>query len=409
MKSKNFIIIVLGQIISLLGNTIQRFCMSLYILELTGSAAVFSTILAISTIPYIVFAPIAGLMADVVNRKKIMVYLDFFTSGLLVIYSLIIFSGQDNIMIVASVMFILSIVYTLYSPAVSASIPQIVKKEELTSANGIVQQVGYVANLLGPILAGVLYSLIGIRVVVVINAVCFFISALMELFLDIPDVAEKKEFKNPFLDSFTEMKRAFIYLKEEKKVVLGIICFYGLTNIFVVPVTTIITPYFINIVLAMPPEIYGFIEAIFVSGMILGGLLITFKPRWFNMKTIHKTMYPMVVAIVLMGMATYLKTDNKSLVLGIYSFGGFGIMLSLALSNILSLTYIQQSVKIDMLGKVSALSTAIATISVPPGQVIFGQLIDQNISLYMILILVSILSLGVVGFIKWNVRDIVEL
>ena len=71
MKNKNFIIIVIGQIISLLGNAIQIFCMSLYILNLTGSAAVFASILAISTIPYILFAPIAGLLSDTVNRKKI--------------------------------------------------------------------------------------------------------------------------------------------------------------------------------------------------------------------------------------------------------------------------------------------------------------------------------------------------
>lgn len=49
MKNKNFIIMVIGQIISLFGNAIQRFCMSLYILDLTGSAAVFGGILAIST------------------------------------------------------------------------------------------------------------------------------------------------------------------------------------------------------------------------------------------------------------------------------------------------------------------------------------------------------------------------
>ena len=70
MRNKNFVIVVIGQIISLFGNAIQRFCMSLYILDLTGSAATFSTILAISNIPYILFAPIAGLLADTVNRKK---------------------------------------------------------------------------------------------------------------------------------------------------------------------------------------------------------------------------------------------------------------------------------------------------------------------------------------------------
>ncbi|MDF2676617.1 MAG: major facilitator superfamily 1, partial [Bacillota bacterium] len=183
MKNKNFIIVVSGQIISLLGNAIQRFCMSLYILDLTGSAAIFSTILAISTIPYILFAPIAGLLADTVNRKKIMVYLDFFSFILMFIYSVILISGNDNTIIVGTVMFFLSIIYTLYSPSVTASIPQIVEKEKLASANGIIQQVGAIVNLLGPIVAGLLYSFVEIKAIVIINAISFLLSAILELFL----------------------------------------------------------------------------------------------------------------------------------------------------------------------------------------------------------------------------------
>ena len=53
MFNKNFLIIVVGQIVSLFGSTIQRFCMSLYLLEFTGSTATFANILAISTLPYI--------------------------------------------------------------------------------------------------------------------------------------------------------------------------------------------------------------------------------------------------------------------------------------------------------------------------------------------------------------------
>ena len=75
MKNKNFIIIVVGADYIPFGNAIQRFSMSLYLLELTGSTAVFANILAISTIPYILFAPIAGMLSDNVNRKKIMVLL----------------------------------------------------------------------------------------------------------------------------------------------------------------------------------------------------------------------------------------------------------------------------------------------------------------------------------------------
>lgn len=89
MKNKNFIIVVLGQIISLLGNSVQRFAMSLYILDITGSAAIFSTILAVSTIPYIIFAPLAGFLADTINRKKIMVCLDILSAAILAIYSVL--------------------------------------------------------------------------------------------------------------------------------------------------------------------------------------------------------------------------------------------------------------------------------------------------------------------------------
>ncbi len=406
MKNKNFIIIVIGQIISLFGNAIQRFCMSLYILDLTGSAAVFSRILAISTIPYILFAPIAGLLADTVNRKKIMVYLDFVSSALMAVYSIILISGRDNTIIVASVMFMLSVIYTLYSPAVTASIPQIVEKEKLVSANGVIQQVGSIVNILGPIMAGLLYSFIGLKMLVILNAISFLLSAILEVFLDIPNLEVKEKFENPLLKSITEMKRSFIYLKEKKKVVLGIIVSYALTNIFVVPILSVVTPYFINIKMNMPSSIYGFIEAIFVLGMIIGSAIITFRPKLFGMKKLHKTMYIMIIAMIIMGIATYINTENKFIILGLYSIGGLGIMLSLALSNIISLTYIQGEVREDMIGKVSAFSTAVATVSVTPGQLFYGQLIELNFSLFNILILSIIFSIWVFGFIKWNVRKV---
>ncbi|MDU3351979.1 MAG: MFS transporter, partial [Clostridium sp.] len=193
MKNKNFIIIVIGQIISLFGNAIQRFSMSLYLLEFTGSTATFANILAISTIPYILFAPIAGMLSDRVNKKKIMVYLDFFCSFLIGGYAIILLNGRDHEVIVAIVMFMLSICFTLYGPAVTSSIPQIVEEDKLTSANGVINQVGSIVNFAGPILAGVLYGIVGIKAIVIINAISFFASAIMELFLDIPDLVVNED------------------------------------------------------------------------------------------------------------------------------------------------------------------------------------------------------------------------
>ena len=251
MRNKNFIIIVIGQIISLFGNAIQRFSMSLYLLEFTGSTAAFSKILAISTIPYILFAPVAGRLSDKINRKKIMVTLDFFCALLIGSYALILWKNHDSQWIVGTVMFILSSCYTLYGPAVTASIPQIVKEENLTSANGIINQVGSVVNFAGPILAGVLYGILGIKAIVIINAVSFLVSAIMELFLEIPNVEgishEETSISIGFIkDSFVDMKNTFSYLRRESKVVLGIIASYGIGNIVLVPILSIVAPYFIN-------------------------------------------------------------------------------------------------------------------------------------------------------------------
>ena len=414
MKNKNFIIIVIGQIISLFGNAIQRFSMSLYLLEFTGSTAVYARILAISTIPYIIFAPIAGRLSDNINRKKIMVYLYLICSVVIGIYAFILLKGYDHELIVGTVMFILSICATLYGPAVTSSIPQIVEEEKLTSANGVINQVGSIVNFAGPILAGLVYGLLGIKAIVIINAVSFLVSAIMEMFLDIPDVIKEdventdneKVISMKFVkQSCVDMKESFIYLKNEKKVILGIIASYALCNIFLVPILSIVAPYFINEFLGLPSEVFGIVEAVCVLGMILGGFIISVKPNMFSIKKVHYTYLPMIAGVIIIATLGFLKL-NPYVLASTFAFGGLAIMLSVALSNVLTLTFIQKQIPDNMLGRVSAFSTAIATISVAPGQLLFGQVIDMGIPLGVILIITAIFNIGLMLFIKWNVRNV---
>ena len=407
MRNKNFIIIVIGQIISLFGNAIQRFSMSLYLLEFTGSTATFANILAISTIPYIIFAPIAGMLSDNVNRKKIMVYLDFFCSLMIGAYAFVLYRNMDNTYIVGLVMFMLSICYTLYGPAVTASIPQVVEEDKLTSANGIINQVSSIVNFAGPIIAGVLYGIFGIKIIVAVNAISFLFAAIMEMFLDIPDVKREKSDNKVFSfgfvkDSFVDMNKTFKYLLKEKKVILSIILSYALCNIFLVPVLSIVAPYFINVYLGLSSEIYGIVEAVCVLGMILGGFLISVRPKMFSMKKVHYTYFPMLLGVILMTFLPSINTHRLSLA-GIFALGGLGIMLPLAISNVLTLTFIQKEIPENSLGKVSAFSTAVATISVAPGQLLYGQVIEIGMSLSMVFFLTVIANIALIIFIKQKV------
>ena len=305
----------------------------------------------------------------------------------------------------------------------TSSIPQIVEEDKLTSANGIINQVGSVVNFVGPILAGILYGLLGIKVIVIINAVSFFVSAIMEMFLDIPDVVKdnsanknkiavdgnnEKILSMDFVKrSFVDMKESFIYLKNQKKIVLGIIASYALCNIFLVPILSIVAPYFINVFLGLPSEIFGIVEAICVLGMILGGFWISIKPNMFSMKKVHYTYFPMIAGVIVMSTLGFIKLNNYALA-GIFALGGLAIMLSLSLSNVLTLTFIQKQVPGEMLGRVSAFSTAVATISVAPGQLLFGQVIDMGIPIGTILLVSAIFNIGLMFFIKWNVRELKE-
>ena len=410
MKDKNFIIILVGQIISLFGNAIQRFSMSLYLLEFTGSTKSFANILAISTIPYVLFAPIAGKLSDNINKKKIMVYLDLFCGVLIGGYSLILFLNKDSTYIVGIVMFMLSICYTLYGPAVTASIPQIVEEDELTTANGIINQVGSVVNFAGPIIAGIVYGIFGIKVIVVVNAISFIFSAILEMFLDIPDVKieenlnkineneykskkhKEKIFSIQFIkESFVDMYNTFRYLSKEKKVILYIILSYALCNIFLVPILSIIAPYFINVYLGLPSQIYGIVEAVCVLGMLTGGLIISVKPELFSIKKIHYTYIPMLSGVILMIFLPQLQVARVGIA-SLFGLGGLLIMLTIAITNVLTLTYIQKQVPENLLGKVSAFSVAIATVSVAPGQLLYGQIIDMGIPLSLIFLLTAIAS-----------------
>ena len=146
--SRDFTLMILGQIISLFGNAILRFALSLYVLDTTGSAAVFGGILAVSMVPTILCSPLGGVLADRVPRQRIMWGLDFFTAALVLGYGLF-FASRGTVLAVGVLMVLLAAIQALYQPSVQASIPALASEEHLPAANGVVAQVQALANLLG--------------------------------------------------------------------------------------------------------------------------------------------------------------------------------------------------------------------------------------------------------------------
>ena len=119
----------MGQGLSLFGSMMLRFAMSMWVLDETGSATVFASVLAAAIVPTILISPFGGVLADRVNRRTIMVALDA-SSGLLVLAAASWFAVQDggfSIIAVGALMVSLSVLSAFETPTVQAALPQLLR------------------------------------------------------------------------------------------------------------------------------------------------------------------------------------------------------------------------------------------------------------------------------------------
>ena len=115
--SKDFTLVVIGQIISLFGNATIRFALPLYLLNQTGSSALFGTVTACAFLPAILLTPVGGIIADRVNKRNIMVILDFFTAAVITLFSLWMEGGNLVFFVVVTMMLLYGIAGA-YQPSV---------------------------------------------------------------------------------------------------------------------------------------------------------------------------------------------------------------------------------------------------------------------------------------------------
>ena len=269
--ARDFTLMVVGQIVSLFGNSILRFALSLHVLETTGSAAAFGGISALAMVPALIFGPLGGVLADRAPRQRIMWGLDFFTAALVLGY-IPLFPGGGPLWAVGAVMVLLSAIQAVYQPAVQASVPLLAPAERLAAANGTVSQVQALANLLGPILGGALYTWAGLEPLLAVGGACFFGSAVMELFLRIP-FARRAGGGTPFATAARDLAEAGRFLTRERPALAALAALAALLNLFLSALLVVGLPYLVNVVLALSPLHYSFAEAALSLGSILGGAL----------------------------------------------------------------------------------------------------------------------------------------
>ena len=177
--TKNFTLLVLGQVSSLFGNYILRLALSMYVLDLTGSAAVFAGLLSAATIPTILLSPFGGTLADRMDRRNIMVALDAMT-GIAVLGTALFLTQQHAMIVIGALLVLLSVFGAFETPTVQACIPSMLTGDNIVRGNAVVNQTASISYLTAPLLGGILYAAIGLKPVMYASVVSFFVTALLE-------------------------------------------------------------------------------------------------------------------------------------------------------------------------------------------------------------------------------------
>lgn len=184
--NREFSLLMAVQTIAMFANAVLSFALPLYILDISGSPALFGTVLALSSIPLVVLSPIGGVIADRGKRQRIMLWMDALTAAVIIVY--LIISGLLNSAIPIIIVKLLAINITagIYIPAAMSSVRFLVPEDKIVSANAISNTVFSLSSAIGPVIGGIFYATAGIYPVLLVCAALYVITAATDLFLKIP-------------------------------------------------------------------------------------------------------------------------------------------------------------------------------------------------------------------------------
>lgn len=343
---KVFLIIWLGQLVSLIGSGLGSFALMVWVYQETQSITQYAIMSLCFAVPRVIVSPIAGIAVDRWNRRQVMILGDISagisTLGLFLLAS----TGHLQPWHIYIALFISATGNAFQLPAFLASISQLVPKKKLNSANGLRQIAEAGANLISPILAGILLGKLFLKGILLIDFFTFLV-ALFTLFIirfpNLPIHSSGSSTRSSFKRMLTE---GFDYLKQ-KPTLLLIFTFLMGTSFLISMVTVLFTPLVLS---NFSSEVLGFLLSLGGIGMILGGVTLSIWPQ----------NQPYVLAIlnftILSGislLAVGLKTS-----ISVYAFAVFIFMFSAVIVDTTATIILQKKVKSSFQGRIFALKTA---------------------------------------------------
>ena len=382
--SRNFSLLIAGQSISLFANCILDFAFSMYILEKTGSAAIYAGVLAVATIPTIILSPLGGILADRANRRNIMVFLDF-ASALVITMCALLINKENDLTIIGVSLVLLSILGAFESPTVQACVPQMQTGDNIVRGNAVVNQISSLSVLIGPLVGSVLYTALGLQIVLYTGAVCFFATALFECFIKLSH--SKVALSGTILSTvLNDLSTSSHYIRKVKPSILKTLILVAVISFFIQGVALIGLPYIIRNTLDLSANYYGVAESLLgvagLAGSIIAGLTVT----KLYISKLNLIIWGMGLSLFPIGVA-FLFPASPLFYYIVLLASFVTIQVIASLFSVFGVSIIQQLTPQNISGKIMSFVATITLCSQPISQILYGIAFDKfSYSVYWVII-----------------------
>ncbi|EOS8271947.1 TPA: MFS transporter [Bacillus cereus] len=396
---RNICLYSIAKTVSIFGTSMYSFALSLYVLQITGSALNFAITLILGTIPMIVMNPFAGVIADKVNKKKLVVCMDLLSGCLLIAVYIVSSHYGLNLFIIYTTTFLMTVFTTFFGIGLEAAKPNIVSKERLMSINSISKIIDSVSLILGPMLGGVVFSVFDIKTFIIINGISFILSGIALLFIHFKlfECNINEENSKRRVNFIKDIKEGFSYLleKESLKNTFHILISF---NFFLGFAVTVPLPYIINTVLNLSSKQFGIIQGTFPVGMIIGAIVVKKITNRFSYSYLLKKLSSMLsVIMIFSGIPVLFKSFEVNDFVFVITYCVVMIFLGIiiALIDIPLIYFMQKEIPDEYRGRVLSIGLSLGKMMQPIALAISGLLLNY-IPAYIIPIAGGILYLIVI-------------
>ena len=400
--TRNFTLLILGQVSSLTGNYTLKFALSMYVLEQTGSASIFAGMLSAALLPTVLLSPFGGILADRANRKHIMVALDAL-SGLSVLAAGLLLPLGRELWVIGALLVLLSVLAAFESPTVQACVPQMVSPQNLVQGNAVVSQVSAVTSLVTPFLGSLFYTAFGIGPVFAAAVVCFWLTALLECMIHLE---HQKPPRTAGIGAIVREDLAVSahFLRREQPDILKLLLLAALAGMFVSGTAVVGFPYLVRTVLGLSATYYGAAESAMGAAAILGSLCAGLLGKKLRVRDLSAIFLSFGLSLFPIGLSFLLPVGTMARY-GVLLFFFCVCQLGVCIFSTYAITLIQQRTPKQLMGKVMSCVFTLSMCAQPVGQVVYGALFDCfSDSVYWVLIptgmLICLIAVASRGFLK---------